>query len=63
MDITPVYTFSCPYCMAMNQYEIDLSCDLGQVFVVDCQRCCQPIDMSVMEQAGDVCIEVRRDND
>ncbi|BFT31927.1 hypothetical protein D210916BOD24_31030 [Alteromonas sp. D210916BOD_24] len=55
--------FSCPYCMAPNEVEIDEIYDVGQVQVVDCQVCCQPIELSVYQQDEDLNVEVRREND
>lgn len=39
--------FSCPYCMAPNELEVDLLNDLNQQQIVDCQVCCQPIEVLV----------------
>ena len=43
MSLTRSMGFSCPYCMAPNDVEIDEINDVGQVQVLDCQVCCQPI--------------------
>ncbi|WP_412723560.1 CPXCG motif-containing cysteine-rich protein [Alteromonas sp. D210916BOD_24] len=63
MSLTRAMAFSCPYCMAPNEVEIDEIYDVGQVQVVDCQVCCQPIELSVYQQDEDLNVEVRREND
>lgn len=47
MSLTHETSFSCPYCMAPNALEIDPINDVGQQQIVDCQVCCQPIELVV----------------
>ncbi len=63
MSLTRAMGFSCPYCMAPNDAEIDEINDVGQVQVLDCQVCCQPIELSVYQFNEDIEIEVQREND
>lgn len=49
MSLTHEQTFSCPYCMVENAIEIDPTHDIGQQQIVDCQICCQPIEVTVVE--------------
>ncbi|CUS48008.1 MAG: cysteine-rich protein [Idiomarinaceae bacterium HL-53] len=56
--------FSCPYCMAPNMLEIDALNDVGQAQIVDCQICCQPIEIAVFEsEHGDFEIVARTDDE
>lgn len=45
MSLTQAMTFSCPYCMSVNDIEIDVQNDVGQCQIVDCQICCRPINV------------------
>lgn len=63
MSLTRAMGFSCPYCMAPNDVEIDEMYDVGQVQVLDCQVCCQPIELSVYQHGDDISIEAEREND
>ncbi|MDN7124881.1 CPXCG motif-containing cysteine-rich protein [Pseudidiomarina terrestris] len=49
MSLTHEAEFSCPYCMAPNSIEIDAMHDIGQQQIVDCQVCCQPIEIMVTQ--------------
>ncbi|RUO20904.1 CPXCG motif-containing cysteine-rich protein [Aliidiomarina iranensis] len=49
MSLSYESEFSCPYCMAPNALEIDAANDVGQAQIVDCQICCQPIELTVHE--------------
>ncbi|RUO36904.1 CPXCG motif-containing cysteine-rich protein [Aliidiomarina shirensis] len=49
MSLSYESEFSCPYCMAPNALEIDAANDVGQAQIVDCQICCQPIELTVQE--------------
>lgn len=56
--------FSCPYCMAPNSLEIDAMNDVGQAQIVDCQICCQPIELTVVETGrGDFDVIARTDDE
>ena len=47
MRLTTNSKFSCPYCMATNDIEIDETNDVDQQQIVDCQVCCSPIEIVV----------------
>ncbi|MCC5854089.1 MAG: CPXCG motif-containing cysteine-rich protein [Idiomarina sp.] len=56
--------FSCPYCMAPNSLEIDPLHDVDQEQIVDCQICCQPIEIRVSEIApGEYDVIARTDDE
>jgi hypothetical protein len=38
--------------MSLNDLEVDEQNDVGQTQIVDCQICCQPIDVTILD-AGD----------
>lgn len=63
MSLTRAMGFSCPYCMAPNDVEIDEMYDVGQTQVLDCQVCCQPIELSVYQHGDDISIQAEREND
>jgi len=63
MSLTRSMAFSCPYCMAPNDVEIDEVNDVSQLQVLDCQVCCQPIELSVYQQGDNLQIDVEREND
>lgn len=62
MSLTRSMAFSCPYCMAANDVEIDEVNDVGQVQVLDCQVCCQPIELGVYQQGEDLNIIAEQEN-
>ena len=47
MSLTTLAEFSCPYCMATNDIEVDEENDLNQQQIVDCQVCCSPIEITI----------------
>ena len=49
MSLTEAARFECPYCMTYNDLDIDMQNDLGQQQIVDCQICCQPIELVVYD--------------
>jgi hypothetical protein len=49
--------------MAPNDVEIDEINDVGQVQVLDCQVCCQPIELTAYQHDDDIQIEAEREND
>lgn len=64
MSLTYEAEFGCPYCMAPNSIEVDTQYDLGQQQIVDCQICCQPIEVMVNEgAAGEFEIIARTDDE
>ena len=63
MSLTSAARFECPYCMTINDIEIDEANDIGQQQIVDCQICCQPIEVRVIEQMGELVIIAEREDD
>lgn len=64
MSLSHEAEFSCPYCMTMNSIEIDPINDIGQQQIVDCQICCQPIEILVQEMPnGDFSVHAFTDDD
>lgn len=64
MSLTHEAEFSCPYCMVINSIEIDPVNDVGQQQIVDCQICCQPIEVTVVESgAGEFEVMARTDDE
>jgi hypothetical protein len=49
--------------MAPNEVEIDEMYDVGQVQVLDCQVCCQPIELKVYQHGDELELEAIREND
>jgi hypothetical protein len=49
--------------MAPNDVEIDEMNDVGQIQVLDCQVCCQPIELNVYQYGDDLELEATREND
>ncbi|MDU0352671.1 CPXCG motif-containing cysteine-rich protein [Paraglaciecola aquimarina] len=47
MSLTTNSEFSCPYCMEVNDIEVDLDNDINQQLIVDCQICCCPIEITI----------------
>lgn len=63
MSMTRAMGFSCPYCMASNDIEVDEMNDIGQVLIMDCQVCCQPIELSVHGEEGEITLSARQENE
>lgn len=63
MSLSRIEYFSCPYCMAENDIEIDEVNDPGQTLIVDCQICCQPIDVEVHGMMEDLTLVFKRDDE
>lgn len=63
MSLTYAETFECPYCMTINDIEIDISSDVGQQQIVDCQICCQPIEVSIEGHSSTPVISVKQENE
>ena len=56
-------TIGCPYCGETISVLVDHSLD-EQEYVEDCQVCCQPIIFNVfIDNAGDVAVGTRCEND
>jgi hypothetical protein len=47
MSLTVASEFSCPYCMVVNEIEVDEENDLNQQQIIDCQVCCSPIEIMI----------------
>ena len=63
MSLAEARTFECPYCMAINELELDWINDLGTRQVVDCQICCQPIELEILQIGDDAQLIARRDDE
>ncbi|MBT0586242.1 CPXCG motif-containing cysteine-rich protein [Alteromonas oceanisediminis] len=63
MSLTDEAQFECPYCMTYNDLEIDHENDIGQQQIVDCQICCQPIELLVMDTGFGIEIVAKRDDE
>lgn len=63
MSLTYESQFECPYCMVVNDIEIDTVNDLEQQQIVDCQICCAPIEVVVREDEYGLHIDAKRDDE
>lgn len=63
MSLTEAARFECPYCMAYNDLDIDTQNDIGQQQIVDCQICCQPIELLVHDTGFGIEITAKRDDE
>jgi hypothetical protein len=63
MSLTEAYQLECPYCMAYNDLEIDQQNDIGQQQIVDCQICCQPIELTILDNGFGLEIIAKRDDE
>lgn len=63
MSLTHAQTFECPYCMTINDIEIDMENDLGQQQIVDCQICCSPIEVLILDNGFGLEIIAKRDDE
>ncbi|RUO75338.1 CPXCG motif-containing cysteine-rich protein [Idiomarina seosinensis] len=64
MSLAHETSFSCPYCMAPNSLEVDPVNDVGQHQIVDCQVCCQPIELWIQETpTGDFEVHAQTDEE
>ena len=48
------FPFECPYCGETIEITIDHTGGAKQKFVTDCEVCCQPIDVSLKTEDGEV---------
>ncbi|MGM0905444.1 MAG: CPXCG motif-containing cysteine-rich protein [Pseudomonadota bacterium] len=63
MSLTDPKTFECPYCMTINDIEVDWLNDIGQQQIVDCQVCCQPIEIEIIQLGDEIQIKAHRDDE
>ncbi|MDT0595076.1 CPXCG motif-containing cysteine-rich protein [Glaciecola petra] len=63
MSLSREEQFECPYCMTINDIEIDEDNDIGQQQIVDCQICCSPIEVLVADNGFGLEIIARRDDE
>ncbi|WP_026376196.1 CPXCG motif-containing cysteine-rich protein [Aestuariibacter salexigens] len=63
MSLTSAARFECPYCMTINDIDVDETNDINQQQITDCQICCQPIEITIFEQMGELVIQAEREND
>ncbi|WP_040513880.1 CPXCG motif-containing cysteine-rich protein [Paraglaciecola polaris] len=64
MSLTSNAKFSCPYCMEINDIEIDPDNDIGQQQIADCQICCSPIEILItQDNDNDFIIQARTDSE
>jgi hypothetical protein len=49
--------------MTYNDLEIDEANDVGQQQIVDCQICCSPIELSIIDNGFGIEIIAKRDDD
>jgi hypothetical protein len=55
-------TIHCPYCGEPNRVLLDPQ-EAGQSYIEDCQVCCRPIVFLVLDQGGDLDVEVRAEDE
>ncbi|MEP4889154.1 MAG: CPXCG motif-containing cysteine-rich protein [Aliiglaciecola sp.] len=63
MSLTVASKFECPYCMTINDLEIDEANDINQQQIVDCQICCQPIELQVIDNGFGIEVIAKRDDE
>ena len=63
MSLTEPHVFECPYCMVMNDIEVDRYNDIGQQQIVDCQICCAPIEIFLLDSGFGLDIIAKRDDE
>lgn len=63
MSLTRAESFECPYCMTINDIEIDEVNDLQQQQIVDCQICCSPIEVYIFDNGFNIEIIAKRDDE
>ncbi len=52
----------CPYCGQAFDIELDVTAGQDQVFVVDCETCCRPVQCHVaFDESGECICEIRED--
>ncbi len=63
MSLTHAEQFECPYCMTINDIEIDEVNDVNQQQIVDCQICCQPIEILIKDNGFGLQVIAKRDDE
>ncbi len=63
MSLTDATTFECPYCMTINDLEVDQMYDIDQTQIVDCQICCQPIVVTITNDNGELTVQANVENE
>ena len=63
MSLSRAESFECPYCMTLNDIEIDEVNDIGQQQIVDCQICCSPIEVTLLDNGFGLEIIAKRDDE
>lgn len=63
MSLTIAEKLECPYCMTYNDIEIDEVNDIGQQQIIDCQICCQPIEVLIIDNGFGIEIIATRDDE
>ncbi|MBU2978288.1 CPXCG motif-containing cysteine-rich protein [Alteromonas sp. C1M14] len=63
MSLTRTMLFHCPYCMEPNEIEVDETSDINVMQVIDCQVCCQPIEMTVTGDSENLTVDVKQENE
>lgn len=63
MSLSRAESFECPYCMTINDIEIDEANDIGQHQIVDCQICCSPIEVTILDNGFGIEIIAKRDDE
>jgi hypothetical protein len=63
MSLSRAERFECPYCMTINDIEIDEVNDVGQDQIVDCQICCSPIEVTIIDNGFRLEIIAKRDDE
>ena len=61
MDLISFKQVHCPYCGEPIELAIDSSAG-EQAYVEDCQVCCRPIEVLLVEEGDDWRVEVGRDD-
>ncbi|MFW8591371.1 CPXCG motif-containing cysteine-rich protein [Glaciecola sp. 2405UD65-10] len=63
MSLSRAERFECPYCMTINDIEVDEVNDFNQQQIVDCQICCSPIEVTVYDSEFGIKIVAKRDDE
>ena len=63
-DLEEGFEFFCPYCRTSNTLDVDKSGGSHQSFVIDCERCCKPITVTVeIDWEGEVSYDVQQEDE
>ena len=58
------YEYNCPYCAVVSSLRVDNTGGSRQVFVIDCENCCRPIEIELdVEVDGYVSLIVKREGE